>query len=172
MSVFNHTYGSDTDRRVNKRFFFSFSFFSRRFCQYIVKTGQRTHIKRRRTCSSSSSLFFFFYHLYRWLLVDFNKTIDVSTQLRRMQLFLYSVYRLMATFCSRWLKAVVNNNEWLWLRHTNKSKSSALNIRLLFDRSRNLFLIMHHHHHHLHYYYHHHIGKKTYVIFLKIKISI
>jgi len=44
------------------------------------------HIKRRRTCSSSSFFFFFFYHLYRWLLVDFNKTVDVSTQLRRMQL--------------------------------------------------------------------------------------
>ena len=135
MSVFNHTYGSDTDRRVvSERFFFFFS--SRRFCQCIVKTGQRTHthkrIKRRRTCSSSS-FFFFFYHLYRWLLVDFNKTIDISTQLRRLQLS-RSVYRLMATFCSRWLKAVVNNNEELWLRHTNRSSSSsesdALNIRL------------------------------------------
>lgn len=48
------------------------------------------HIKRRRTCSSSSLfvVVVVFYHLYRWLLVDFNKTIDMSTQLRRLQLFL------------------------------------------------------------------------------------
>ena len=45
-------------------------------------TYTQTHIerrrrrRRRRTCSSSSS---FFYYSYDWLLVDFNKTIDVST---------------------------------------------------------------------------------------------
>lgn len=165
-------------------------FFTRRFCQCIVKTGQRTqthiytHINRWRTCSSSSSFFVFpfFYSLYHWLLVDFNKTIDVSTQLKRMQLS-PSLYRLMATFCSRWLKAVVNNNESRsWLRHINNSscsnKSSASNMymytymymRLAIDRSCNLLTITHHRHH---YYNQHHIGrKKTYVVFLMIKISI
>jgi len=52
--------------------------------------------------------------LYQRLHVDFNKTIAVSTQLTgdcNAFSSSSSVYRLMATFCSYWLKAVVNNNE-------------------------------------------------------------
>ena len=74
-------YGSNTDREND----WMSDFFSLLFLLLIhcVKTGQRTHIthnakeRRRRTCSSSSS---FFYYLYHWLLVIFNKTIDVSSQ--------------------------------------------------------------------------------------------
>lgn len=43
LSVFNHTYGSDTDRRVRVAIFFLLFLSSRHFCQCIVKTGQRTH---------------------------------------------------------------------------------------------------------------------------------
>lgn len=173
MSMLSHTYdddGSDTDRRVTERFFFSFSFFFySSFVVLVSASSKQVNAHTHRHEETAKDLFIIVIHpSYR------TSCLSISIKpsrcpLERRDCSFRGLFLSLSR--SKWLPSVrIDWRRWSTTTATTYDCDSIVQLASVVRRSIAQFapVITPEHY----YCYRHQIGKKTYVRFLKIKISI